>query len=235
PSNDSLGLLLLRLLSGGVGGVLTGLLLAGPLLFLPSLDSSAGLSSRSRLYLWSRLHHEQTKQTTLLLLPLLTISLALCALFAHSADPVSAIDGSVVLTSLADLVAQNRKSLFTLAAVFILAIRPYTFGLLHSRIELLKSEERRLLLEEASNVGGAGARAALGLGKWRGQSPAGSVDGDESDEEDNVVEGVLEREEGEGGKVDTDTLIRELSHLQLGTVFLAGGAFFLTLIELVCV
>lgn len=87
-----------------------------------------------------------------------------------------------------------RQSLFTIAAVSTLAIRPYTFGLLSPRVELLKTEERRLLLERERS----GARTALGLGKWRGGSPAESVaGGEETDMEDN---GIEEEEEGEGGE-----------------------------------
>ncbi|GAA6041166.1 hypothetical protein JCM8097_004148 [Rhodosporidiobolus ruineniae] len=246
--DDSLALVVLRFFAGGVGGILTGLLLSGPLLTIPSTFTAHSLSSRSRLHLWSRLHHDTTSLTALLL-PLLTASLALCALLAHSATP-STSGTACSDFSLVALVRENRKTLFTLAAVLTLALKPYSFGVLTPRIELLKAEERRLVLERFGGSGGAGGslramdegtKAALGLGRWRGGSPAGSEKGggegdggEETDEEDNG-ESEEEGPEGKREKVDTDALIVELSRWQLGTAVLAGAAFGLVLLELVCV
>ncbi|GAA5967776.1 hypothetical protein JCM11641_005763 [Rhodosporidiobolus odoratus] len=225
---DSPPLIGLRVLTAFLGGVTLGLATSGPLLALPALFTSPGLSSRSRLHFWSRLHQETTTLSSLLL-PLLTACLAGCALLARSHGEADALQP--VLTT---LIASNRKSLFTIAAVFILALRPYSFGLLAPRVELLKNEERRLLLQRDP-----GSLAALGLGKgqWRGASPAGSHAGHETDAEDS---GSDETEAEDGSlngkrcKVDTDALIRELSRIQLGTVFLAGSAFLLTILELLC-
>ncbi|GAA5999885.1 hypothetical protein JCM10207_005956 [Rhodosporidiobolus poonsookiae] len=237
-STDCAALQVLRLLSTGISGGLCGVGLYGPLVAVPALLSAADQSRESRLRLWSRLHAETTSLTSLLF-PLLTGCLALCALLAHS-DP-SPTGCNPTKTTLCSVIAENRKSLFTLAAVLILALRPYSFGLLNPRIEALKAEERRLalLLEQRS----PGLRAALGQGTWRGASPAGSDvegedEGEESDEEDNVVEDVLEEKSGLLGRKkkapDTDAIIAELSRLQLGAVALSSAAFFLTLLELVC-
>ncbi|GAA5887955.1 hypothetical protein JCM6882_000814 [Rhodosporidiobolus microsporus] len=238
---DSLLLLSLRVFTATLGGVATGLLLSGPLLITPTLFTAPGSSSRLRLHLFSRLQSE-TSSLAALVLPLLTAALGVCALLVQSADPLPPSHAPSI-PSLAALVAENRKTLYTLSAVLTLALRPYSFGLLAPRIELLKAEERRVLLLR-SNVNGVGARTALGLstmgkgGMWRGGSPVESEGegGNESDEEDNAVE--EEREDAAAAvgseKVDTDALIRELSRLQLGAVVLAGGSFALTLLELGC-
>lgn len=109
-----------------------------------------------------------------------------------------------------------RQSLFVLAAILTLALRPYSFGLLTPRIEALKAEERRLLLLglQAHNSRGhsTGLDRALGRSGWRGASPTpeeqekrgqeegnGNGNGDESDEEDNgFEENLSEGDESEG-------------------------------------
>ncbi|GAA5820655.1 hypothetical protein JCM11251_003097 [Rhodosporidiobolus azoricus] len=234
---DPFLLITLRLLTSVVGGIVTGLLLSGPLLITPVLFTFPLASARIRLHLYSRLTSETTSLSALLL-PVLTASLGLCAILVQSADglPASPVASSSSLTA---LIAENRKTLYTLSAVLIVALKPYTFGLLLPRIELLKAEEKRVLLLR-SGVNGVGAKKALGAGIWRGASPADSGDegGNELDEEDNAFDEGFE----EGGarsvvsveKVDTDALISELSHLQLGCVVLAGSSFALTLLELCC-
>ena len=109
-----------------------------------------------------------------------------------------------------------RQSLFVLAAILTLALRPYSFGLLTPRIEALKAEERRLLLLglRARSSGGhsTGLDRALGRSGWRGASPTpeeqekwgqeegnGNGNGNESDEEDNgFEEDFSEGDESEG-------------------------------------
>lgn len=99
----------------------------------------------------------------------------------------------------------SRQSLFVLAAILTLAVRPYSFGLLTPRIEALKAEEKRLLLLGLAR-GSTGLDRALGRSGWRGASPAlegeadgqvkararaeedGSENGNETDEEDNGLD-----------------------------------------------
>ncbi|GEM09992.1 hypothetical protein Rt10032_c09g4009 [Rhodotorula toruloides] len=249
-SDDSL-LSLLRGLSAFSGGVATGVLLSGPVLAVPALFSTPSLSSRSRLHAWSRLHADTTSLASSLL-PILTGSLALCALLAQSLPPrddALPLTGNVVewLEAIPSLVSQNRRTLYTLCTILTLAIRPYTFGLLTPRIELLKAEEKRLIL---LGVNGLGERA-MGRRGWRGASPTREWEAkvrlrdeggaDESDEEDNGLEdevGADETELEESSRsqaVDTDAVILQTSRLQLGTACLSGSAFLFTVLELVCV
>ncbi|GAA5857873.1 hypothetical protein JCM1840_000945 [Sporobolomyces johnsonii] len=199
----------LRLASCALAGLVTGLLLSGPALTGPAVFTTSGLTSRNRLNLWSRLHHLTTSLTALLI-PLLTASLALSALFAHSSavtpSPQSGAFGLV------ELVQSNRKSLFTLAAVLTLALRPYSFALLVPHQDTLKEEERRLAM------------------RWSGSlSPV-----DSEAEDEDLSSGKETMASALGKRVDSDALISELTRLQLGTVVLAGSTFALTLVELIC-
>ncbi|GAA5863222.1 hypothetical protein JCM3774_000818 [Rhodotorula dairenensis] len=239
-----------------LGGLLTGILLAGPLVAVPALFASPSLSVSSRLHVWSRLEAETTKLVGSIL-PLVTASLALCALLARSADPTRRTtyledDLGGWIGATATLVAENRRSLFVLAAILTLAVRPYSFGLLTPRVEALKAEERRLLLLGLAR-GSTGLDRALGRSGWRGASPAleekcdeqneagngaeENGNGNETDEEDND----LDDEIGNGMPItgtarvkDTDRLILELSRLQLGLAILCGAAFALTVLNFVC-
>lgn len=93
------------------------------------------------------------------------------------------------------------QTLYALSASLIIASRPFSFGLLTPRIEVLKTEERRLALDRTR---AARSRSTLGLsamdpGAWKGASPtreyAGWVaqrqkeeEGEESDVEDNDLD-----------------------------------------------
>ncbi|KWU47046.1 hypothetical protein RHOSPDRAFT_31179 [Rhodotorula sp. JG-1b] len=242
-----------------LSGITTGLLLVNPLIAVPALFA-APLSARTRLHVWSRLEAESSSLVGSLL-PLLSGSLALCALLARSVErdatttPRGREEGWI--SRFLVTVAENRRSLFVLAAILTLALRPYSFGLLTPRIEALKAEERRLLLLglRARSSGGhsTGLDRALGRSGWRGASPTpeeqekwgqeegnGNGNGNESDEEDNgFEEDFSEGDESEGlagvAKVrDTDRLILELSRLQLGPAILCGAAFALTVLDLAC-
>ncbi|GAA5983291.1 hypothetical protein JCM10908_000227 [Rhodotorula pacifica] len=243
-----------------LSGIASGLLLAGPLVAIPALFAAPSLSARSRLHVWSRLEAESTALVGSIL-PLLTGSLALCALLAQSASPSRArsdyyeeeVGGWI--GGIAALVGENRRSLFVLAAILTLGLRQYSFGLLTPRIEALKAEEKRLLLLGLARTSN-GLDRALGRSGWRGASPALEVvregrhgengeekrrsegeDGDESDEEDNALlddmadKGALA---GSPKVQDTDRLIIELSRLQFGPAILCGAAFALTVLDLVC-
>lgn len=108
------------------------------------------------------------------------------------------------------------QTLYTTAASLIIALRPFSFGLLTPRTEVLKAEERRLLLERLRSGSGSGSSlAAAGLSGWKGASPtkeyAGWVaererEGEDSDVEDNDGDGGL----GLGGGVDGVTPVGPL-------------------------
>ncbi|GAA5887831.1 hypothetical protein JCM5296_001782 [Sporobolomyces johnsonii] len=204
----------LRLASCALAGLVTGLLLSGPALTAPALFTTSGLNKKDRLleskqYLWSRLHHLTTSLTALLI-PLLTASLALSALCAHSSAVTPSPQGGAF--GLVELVQSNRKSLFTLAAVLTLALRPYSFALLVPHQDTLKEEERRLAM------------------RWSGSlSPV-----DSEAEDEDLSSGKESMASALGKRVDSDALISELTRLQLGTVVLAGSTFALTLVELIC-
>ncbi|GAA5962573.1 hypothetical protein JCM8115_002127 [Rhodotorula mucilaginosa] len=249
-----------------LSGITTGLLLVNSAIAIPALFA-APLSARARLHVWSRLEAESSSLVGSLL-PLLSGSLALCALLARSTESDATAPalggGEGWISRFLVTVAQNRRSLFVLAAILTLALRPYSFGLLTPRIEALEAEERRLLLLglRARNSRGhsTGLDRALGRSGWRGASPTleeqeksvdekgnengngnGNGNGNESDEEDNGFdsEDLSEGDESElqagVAKVrDTDRLILELSRLQLGPAILCGAAFALTVLDLAC-
>ncbi|GAA5897972.1 hypothetical protein JCM8208_003209 [Rhodotorula glutinis] len=236
---DSASLLGLRAMSCVLGGLTAGLLLAVPVLAVPSLFAPH-LPPKSRLHVWSRLQAD-TAAATSLLFPLLAALLALCALLVESSPPIprsAAHGGTSLVAPLVRLVIENRKTLFTVSASLIIACRPFSFGLLTPRIEVLKAEERRLVLDRTR---AARSRSSLGLsamepGAWKGASPtreyAGWVaqqekeaQGEESDVEDNDLDEVT---------ADADTLILELTRLQFGSAFLVGTSFVLTVVELLC-
>ncbi|TNY23569.1 hypothetical protein DMC30DRAFT_10755 [Rhodotorula diobovata] len=216
---DSTALLTLRGLACALGGITAGLLLAGPLLAVPSLFASPHLVPRSRLHVWSRLQAD-TATATSLLFPLLAALLACCALLvdsaAHTPTPSSQSDIEWLGWLVVRLVRENRKTLYTTAASLIIALRPFSFGLLTPRTEVLKAEERRLLLERLRSGSGSGSSlAAAGLSGWKGASPtkeyAGWVaererEGEDSDVEDNDGDGGL----GLGGGVDGVTPVGPL-------------------------
>ncbi|GAA5969898.1 hypothetical protein JCM21900_004185 [Sporobolomyces salmonicolor] len=222
----------LRLASCALAGLVTGLLLSGPALAAPAVFSTSGLTSKDRLSLWSRLHYLTTSLTALLI-PLLTASLALSALCAQPSDvPLPRHNGSL---GLVEIVQSNRKSLFTVAAVLTLALRPYSFALLVPYQDTLKEEERRLAMRwsgslspvdseaEDENPSSGTEKIARALEK-RVDSASDSSPGPPCQgkrEPDPVV-------------ASGDALISELTRLQLGTVVLAGSTFALTLIELIC-
>ncbi|TKA56847.1 hypothetical protein B0A53_01248 [Rhodotorula sp. CCFEE 5036] len=193
-----------------LSGITTGLLL--PAIAIPALFA-APLSARGRLHVWSRLEAESSSLVGSLL-PLLSGSLALCALLARSAESDATAPalggGEGWICGFLVTVAQNRRSLFVLAAILTLALRPYSFGLLTPRIEALEAEERRLLLlglrarNSSRGTTITGLDRALGRSGWRGASPTleeqeksvdekgnengngnGNGNGNESDEEDN--------------------------------------------------
>ncbi|GAA5833210.1 hypothetical protein JCM9279_001456 [Rhodotorula babjevae] len=248
---DSASLLGLRALSCGLGGVTAGLLLAVPVLAVPSLFSSPHLPPKSRLHIWSRLQAD-TAAATSLLFPLLAALLASCALLVESSPPIpraAAHAGTGLVAALVRLVTENRKTLYTISASLIIAARPFSFGLLTPRIEVLKAEERRLVLDRTR---AARSRSSLGLGAmdpgaWKGASPtseyAGWVaqrekeeEGEDSDVEDNDLDdaGANRAVDGAVAPLDTDSLILELTRLQFGTAFLVGASFVLTVVELLC-
>ncbi|GAA6003678.1 uncharacterized protein JCM10292_000682 [Rhodotorula paludigena] len=243
---DGLPLLALRLHSGLVSGLVTGLIAAWPLVIVPALFS-APHPSKLRLHAWSSLHDRATLANAHLM-PLLTASLALSALVARSAasDLGSATqDAAHGLRFVPLIVQSNRRALFIVAASLALALRPYSFGVLAPRVEALKAEERRLVLLRLERSGGHDR--ALGTQGWRGASPVDEYsswlrteeqDGNESDVEDNE-ERSAEGKEGQAGvgtaPIDTDALILDLARWQLGAAIIAGASFFLTLLELVCV
>ncbi|GAA5921665.1 hypothetical protein JCM3775_001753 [Rhodotorula graminis] len=248
---DSASLLGLRALACGLGGITAGVLLAVPVLAVPSLFACPHLLPKTRLHVWSRLQADTTAATSILL-PLLAALLASCALLVESSPPIPRVAayGSVSLVSaLVRLVVENRKTFYAVSASLIIASRPFSFGLLAPRIEVLAAEERRFVLDRAR---AARSRSSLGLsamepGAWKGASPtreyAGWVaqqereaQGDESDVEDNDLDEATAGAavDGAAAPLDTDTLILELTRLQHGTAVLAGTSFVLTVIELVC-
>ncbi|BGP16644.1 hypothetical protein JCM10213v2_004646 [Rhodosporidiobolus nylandii] len=185
------------------------------------------MSAKSRLNLWSSLERNSSSLSSLLL-PLLSATLAVCALLVQSVDSSSE-------HGLRTLVAENRKSLYTASAALLLALRPYSFGLLAPRIEVLRAEERRILLERDPTARAMG----MAKGQWRGLSPAGSeAEGEDSDEEDNGAANCDGEKtallNGRKPKVDTDALIRELAALQLAAVLFPAASFALALLGLAC-
>lgn len=136
------------------------------------------------------------------------------------------------------------QSLFVLAAILTLALRPYSFGLLTPRIEALKAEEKRLLLlglrARSSRGTSTGLDRALGRSGWRGASPTpeeqekwlddgngnGNGNGNESDEEDNGCESLSEGEEADESELAGLAKVRdsELSFRFLSRPGLAGTA-----------
>lgn len=179
-------------------------------------------------HVWSRLDFE-AKGLVSPLLPLLSAALALCALLVRSDSGRSNGDDLEALGpffySLGMRIGENRRvspvlavavwvrewhsmlelnspvpqSLYVLASILILAIRPYSFGLITPRRELLKAEERRLLLLSLPRH--SALDLALGRSTWRGATPTeeeeqgtevkpeaawvGRGGGDESADEDN--------------------------------------------------
>ncbi|BGP48631.1 hypothetical protein JCM10450v2_004507 [Rhodotorula kratochvilovae] len=240
-ATDSTGVLLLRGVVCLLGGLTAGLLLAVPALAVPALFASPHLSPKARLHVWSRLQAD-TAALAGRLVPLLAAALACCALLVQSAPTApSSTDAGFLgwLAPLPALVAQNRRTLFTIAASLLTALRPYSFGLLTPRIEALKAEERRLLLRRARSA----SLSSLGGGGWRGASPTKEYgewveqrerEAEESDVEDNEEEGDGDGAGAKAVPLDTDALILELTRLQYGTAVLAGASFALTVLELVC-
>ncbi|GAA6060996.1 hypothetical protein JCM10212_000682 [Sporobolomyces blumeae] len=209
----------LRLLSSVVAASVAGFLASWPLVALPAVSSAIGLNSTDRLRIWIQYHRRITPIMSLLM-PLLTITLALSALFVQS-DPGSGSAGAVE-SSVAHLVRENRKSLFLTAAILTLAHRPYAFSFLVPRQDILVEQDRKILMRFTG----------------KSLSPV------ESEDEDDVLVGGFDPLGGVSEKtalrgitrrVDTDEVMRDLSNLQMGSVVLSTLTFVLTLVELVCV
>ncbi|BGP55724.1 hypothetical protein JCM8202_005711 [Rhodotorula sphaerocarpa] len=249
PASGAL-LALARAAACAIAGVVSGILLATPLIALPALLSADGLSRRARLHVWSRLDYE-AKGLVSPLLPLLSAALALCALLVRSDSSHSDGDDVAELGpffySLGMRIGENRRSLYVLASILILAIRPYSFGLITPRWELLRAEERRLLLLSLPRH--SALDLALGRSTWRGATPTeeeeqgtevkpeaawvGRGGGDESADEDNDFREGVASDSANQSTVDTDRLIAELARLQLGPAILCGCAFLLVGADLV--
>ncbi|GAA6050325.1 hypothetical protein JCM3770_002963 [Rhodotorula araucariae] len=242
-ATDSLGVVLLRTASCMFCGLQAGLLLAGPAVAVPALfTASPTLNPKARLHVWSRLQANTTLASRVV--PLVVAALASCAILVHSAPSTQSTTYSTSwrwLARLPELVAGNRRTLFTIAASLLIALRPYSFGLLTPRVEALRAEERRLLLAcrgrgRATSLSSLGRR---GGHVWRGASPTREYGewvqrrereaAEESDVEDNNGEGAPKP-----APLDTDALILELTRLQYGTAVLAIASFMLTAVELVC-
>ncbi|POY74498.1 hypothetical protein BMF94_2258 [Rhodotorula taiwanensis] len=218
--------------SCGMAGVMTGALLALPLVVMPALFASPTGTPRSRLHVWSRLEME-TARLIGSAMPVLTAMLALCALLVRSAPP------------------SQGRFLFVLATILILAIRPYTFGLLAPRVDALKAEERRLLVQDVTRETALGA--ATGASGWRGATPTEEVADEETEVWQNDVGKKLSHESGltRGSAaatiapglasepdlpcetpVNTDRAILELTRLHSGVILLCGATFACILAEL---
>ncbi|GAA6022929.1 hypothetical protein JCM11491_006632 [Sporobolomyces phaffii] len=216
---DVAPVLALRLASVVLSGALIGIATTWPVLVYPALSNTLGFSAHDRFSFWTSYHRRVTPITSLLL-PLLTVTLSLSALFAPSLAGLAPNSDKAGSLDLVAFVKSSRKSLFIVAAILTLAHRPYNFTFLVPRQDVLFEYERH-------HATGYGARSF---------SP---VTSDEDDRDDyGAYEGFDATEKTPlhtRHLVDTDQVVQELTTFQFGTVVLSSLTFVLTLVELVCV
>ncbi|GAA5950687.1 hypothetical protein JCM3765_000579 [Sporobolomyces pararoseus] len=206
-------ILLLRLASTIIAASSFGISFFWPLIVFPALENTIGFSSQDRFRFWKS-YNQRIAPINSLLLPLLTITLSLSALFAQSlANVPSSPNESDSLGEFAHVIRSSRKSIFIIAAILTLAHKPFNFTFLVPRRELLAEYDRRRIERFTG----------------RSLSPVNSEDEDfDSFDEKRGLNGATLR-------IDTDEVIRELTKFQYGSVVLATLTFILTLAELICV
>ncbi|GAA5874824.1 hypothetical protein JCM16303_002998 [Sporobolomyces ruberrimus] len=213
---DTGPVMVLRLASVVLAAALFGLAMTWPVLVLPALSETIAFSSKDRFRFYKSYHRRITPINSLLL-PLLTVTLSLSALFAQSVDE-SALSKPASSLALFDFVKTSRKSIFIIAAILTLAHRPFNFTFLVPRQDLLVEYERSQ------------------IARFTGRSLSPVASEDESEYPDSSFDGLNEKSPFNVHKpINTDDVIREMTNFQLGTVALSSLTFLLTIVELACV
>ncbi|GAA5989098.1 hypothetical protein JCM5350_003595 [Sporobolomyces pararoseus] len=210
-------IIVLRLASTLFAASTFGISLFWPLIVFPALVNTIGFNSQDRFRFWKS-YNQRISPINSLLLPLLTITLSLSALFAQSVPFVGGGgEGNII-----QVVKTSRKSIFIIAAILTLAHKPYNFTFLVPRRELLIEYDRRRIERFTG--------ASL--------SPVDSEDEEEEEQVQNRYHSFDEKRGLNGvgtSRLDTDEIIRDLTKFQYGSVLLATLTFLLILVELICV